>query len=166
MKEIIYSNLDEVKKKTTDIINHDLARFKAVRARGPGGQRTNRRSTKIQAWVKIEDLPLSDFQKKLVREKLINRINEKDELEVEEEEEASQFLNKKRALERLNELVSQATKIKPPRIPTEPPKSVEEKRIREKKIKTQKKKSRSLKHQLAYQSEEDSEINGGRSLAG
>lgn len=150
----------------TDIINPDLARFKAVRARGPGGQRTNRRSTKIQAWARIEDLPLSDFQKQLIRKKLANHINGRDELEVEEEEEASQFLNKKRAFERLNELVNKAIEIKPIRISTQPPASAEEKRIREKKIKTQKKKSRSLKHQLAYQSEEDSEINGGRSLAG
>ena len=149
-----------------DIINPDLARFKAVRARGPGGQRVNRRSTKIQAWAKIEDLSLSDFQKQLIRKKLANHINGRDELEVEEEEESSQFLNKKRALGRLNEWVKEAIREKPPRLFSKPPLSAEEKRIREKKINTQKKKSRSLKHQLAYQSEEDSEINGGRSLAG
>jgi len=147
MKEIFNPSFNKEAQKVIELVKPEKVKFKAVRARGPGGQRVNRRSTKIQAWVKIEDLSLSNQQKKMIREKLANHINEKDELEVIEEEESFQSLNKKRALERLNEWIKEAIKEKPPRLSSQPPFSAKEKRIEEKKMKSQKKKSRSYKYQ-------------------
>lgn len=122
--------------------NSDEVKTKSVRASGPGGQRTNRRSTKVQIWIKISDLPLSEKEKQLIREKLAHRVNHEDELEVESEEERFQKRNKERAYEKLSELIEGAIHKDPPRIQTEPPRSAEEQRMRHKHLRYQKKRSR------------------------
>ena len=123
-------------------MNEKNVRFKAVRASGPGGQNVNRRSTKVQMWVKIADLPLGEIEKKRIRAKLKNHINLNDELGVINEDERSQELNRDKALEKMNELLTEALKVRKPRIKTKPPRRVEETRIREKKMKSEKKKGR------------------------
>jgi ribosome-associated protein len=124
------------------IVNPEKVRFKAVRAGGPGGQRTNRRSTKVQLWIKIANLPLTDLEKKRIRAKLAKHVNHKDELEVMADEERSQEMNRDAALRRMNILIKEALKVPKKRIPTEPKRSVEEKRIRIKKMISEKKKAR------------------------
>ena len=126
------------------IINPKDIKFKAVRASGPGGQRTNRRSTKVQLWIRIGNLPLTEIEKKRIRTKLKNLINHNDELEVESEAERSQEENRDDALEKMNRLISEALKVPKKRIPTEPTRFSENKRIAEKKIISEKKKSRRL----------------------
>jgi ribosome-associated protein len=129
------------------IIQEKDVRFKAVRSQGPGGQNTNRRATKVQLWIKISDLPVSEREKKIVRRKIPrHHLNRNDEIEVWAEEERTQELNRKRALQRLNYIVESAMKKPTPRIPTEPLRSVEDERIGEKKIISQKKQSRRLSH--------------------
>lgn len=117
-------------------------KFKASRSSGPGGQRANRRSTKVQLWVKIGNLPLTEIEKRRIRKKLAKHINHLDELWVENEEERSQEMNRDNALEHVNELIEKALKVPPRRIPTTPPRSAENIRIRAKKIRGEKKKSR------------------------
>jgi ribosome-associated protein len=126
------------------ITEKDIIKFKAVRSSGPGGQRVNRRSTKVQLWVKISDLPLSERDKKKIRQSLAHHINHKDELWVYDQEERSQELNKDKALARLNQMIVEALKEPPPRLPAEPRRSTKEVRIKEKKIKSQKKRLRRL----------------------
>lgn len=121
-------------------------KFKAVRASGPGGQRANRRSTKVQLWVKIGDLPLTEQQKKRLRQRLTHHLNHRDELWVYDQEERSQEMNKDKALARLNSIIVGALQEPPPRIPTERPRRAEERRIIAKKIKSEKKKSRRIVH--------------------
>ena len=117
--------------------------FKAVRAGGPGGQNVNRRATKVQARVEINNLPLDEAGKNRVRRKLKNRINDKDELIVEAEEERSQRRNKETALLRMNKLIESALKVQRRRIPTKPSRAAKEKRLQEKKIIGRRKKERS-----------------------
>lgn len=121
-------------------------RWKAVRASGPGGQRVNRRSTKVQMWIKISDLPMSERERKLVRRKLARHLNRNDEIEVWYEAERSQEENKDHALAHLNQIVLDALKVRSPRIPTEPPRGREDKRIKEKKLVSEKKRSRRASH--------------------
>lgn len=128
------------------LIDENNVRFKAVRAQGPGGQRANRRSTKVQLWVKIGDLPLSEIQKKRLRKQLAHHINGDDEIWVRDEEERFQEQNREKALAHLNLMISDALKMPKLRIPTEPPRNFEEERIREKKITSEKKRSRRLSH--------------------
>lgn len=117
--------------------------FKAVRAGGPGGQNVNRRATKVQARVEINNLPLSEVGKNRIRRKLKNRINDKDELIVEAEEERSQRRNKETALLRMNKLIESALKVQRRRIPTKPSRAAKERRLQEKKERGEKKKERS-----------------------
>lgn len=117
-------------------------KFKAVRSSGPGGQKANRRSTKVQLWIKIGNLPISEPEKKRVRKKLEKHINHLDELWVENEEERSQDLNRDKALRKINELLREALEVPKTRIPTEPRRGAKEARIRGKKIKSEKKRRR------------------------
>ena len=115
-----------------------------MRAGGPGGQRTNRRSTKVQLWIRIGDLPLSDIEKRRIRNKLKNYINHRDELEVQSDESRSQELNRDSALEKLNNLLKEALRVPKKRIPIRPTRFAKERRIKEKKIISEKKRSRRL----------------------
>ena len=124
------------------ILNSKDIKFKAVRAGGPGGQRTNRRSTKVQLWISIGDLPLSDIEKKRIRAKLKNYINHRDELEVQSDESRSQELNRDSALEKLDMLLREALRVPKKRIPMKPSRSAENRRIAEKKIIGEKKRAR------------------------
>jgi ribosome-associated protein len=124
------------------LVTEKDVKFKAVRASGPGGQNISRRSTKVQAWVKISDLPISDKEKKIIRKKLWRHINHNDELEAACDEERSQRINREKVLEHLNQMIEEALRIPPERIPTEPPRSAENLRIKEKKILSEKKRSR------------------------
>lgn len=116
--------------------------FQAVRSSGPGGQNANRRSTKVHMWVTIGDLPLADLEKRRIRTKLAHHINHEDKLEVTCEEERSQELNRDKALEHMNALLEKALYVQPERIPTEPPRNLEDERISEKKHVSDKKQSR------------------------
>lgn len=128
------------------IIDHQKVIFKAVRAHGPGGQNANRRSTRVQLWVRIGDLPITDAQKKVLREKLWHHVNRDDEVWVADEEERLQGRNRDKALAHLNSLIEVALRVPPPRIPTEKPRNAEDVRIRAKKIKSAKKQSRRASH--------------------
>jgi ribosome-associated protein len=123
-------------------IDEKYIQFKAARSSGPGGQRVNKRATKVQGQVKIETLPFSEEEKKRIREKLSNRIDEDDELLVESEEERFQERNRERVIEKLNELIEEALHEDPPRIPTKKRNSVKEREIKHNRLRYQKKKSR------------------------
>jgi len=126
------------------LITEKDVKFKAVRPGGSGGQRANRRSTKVQLWIKVNDLPISDWAKRIIRKKLVHHINRNDEIEVWSEEERSQKMNRVKAILKLNELIKIALALPKIRIPTEPLRSAENKRIFEKKIKSDKKRARRM----------------------
>lgn len=128
--------------KEMKFIEEEKVRFKASRSGGPGGQNVNKRSTKVQAWIKVGELLLSDGEKKLVREKLAHHVNKEDELEAESEEERSQEANREKALEHLEEMVAEAVKRNPRRIPTRPPEGAEERFREERKMESIKKQLR------------------------
>lgn len=106
-------------------VSEHNTRFSAARSSGPGGQRVNRRATKVHVFARVDDLPLSSEEKNRIRLKLAGRINEDGELEVSCEEERSQAANHAKALLRMNELIGEAIAVLPPRIPTEPPRGAE-----------------------------------------
>ena len=136
-------------KKTGGFIEEEKVRFRAVRSGGPGGQNVNKRSTKVQAWIKVEELLLSNEEKARVREKLAHHVNKEDELEAESEEERSQKANREKVLERLEEMVAEAVKQNPKRIPTRVPRGAEERFREERKLE-------SLKRQLRKEGKDTS----------
>lgn len=109
-------------------------KIKTARSSGPGGSNANRRSTKVQAWVKINDLPITDAQKKLLRKKLPrHRLNHNDEVEAWCEEDRSQERNRENALGHLTDVINETLKVNAPRIPTEVPRRVKRERVEDKK---------------------------------
>ncbi|MDP2705591.1 MAG: peptide chain release factor-like protein [bacterium] len=118
------------------------ATMQASRSSGVGGQNVNRRSTKVQLHLKVEDLPLTEDEKKKIRRKLNRHINENDELFAVCEEERTQLLNRRKAEEHLKTLIDSALVILSPRIPVQPSYSANIKRVEGKKIKSQRKQNR------------------------
>jgi len=109
-------------------------KFKTARSSGPGGSNANRRATKVQVWVKVNDLPITEVQKKLLRNKLPrHRLNHNDEVEAWCEEERSQEQNRDHAMEHLTDVINTTLKVNAPRIPTEVPRRVKRERVEDKK---------------------------------
>ncbi len=98
-----------------NFVNPEKIRFEAVRAEG-AGHNVSRRDTKVHMWIQVEDLKLDDHQKELVRKKLVHRITKRDELEVTNEEKRTQEENRERALEIMEQLISEAIRENPPRV--------------------------------------------------
>ena len=90
------------------VIGEDYLRVVYVRSSGPGGQNVNKRSTKAQMRVEIDQIPLNDR----VRARLLGLsgqyLNSKNELMIESDETRSQSRNRKACLDKLRELVMQA----------------------------------------------------------
>lgn len=129
------------------VINPRVVRFKASRASGPGGQRTNRRATKVQVWVKLRDLPISDAERWRLMRGLGKCLNERGEVEVQSESSRSQELNRDDAIRKLQAIVTKALSVPKRRIPTERPRRANEERIKEKKLVSKKKQARRSGHQ-------------------
>jgi ribosome-associated protein len=95
--------------------------FTGTRSSGPGGQNVNKVNTRIELRFNVNDSEkLSVREKRLITEKLHNRINSTGDLIIISQSERSQLGNKKKAAEKFYSLLSKALTIKPARIPTSP----------------------------------------------
>lgn len=104
-----------------------------VRSGGKGGQNVNKLSTKAKlAWNIGRSAIFSEEEKQKIREQLANRINQKDEIFLESQEERSQLQNKERVIERLHNLIRTALEPIKERIPTEPTYGSQQRRLQEK----------------------------------
>lgn len=109
-----------------------------ARSSGKGGQNVNKTSTKVTIhWPIGNSVVLSDEQKGRVRTKLVNRINNNDELVITSEEERSQLQNKELAINRLQSLVGSSLQVPKKRKATKPTKASKLRRLRSKKIRSQ-----------------------------
>ncbi len=128
-----------------DIIEKEVI-IKAARSGGKGGQYVNKVSTKIIIKFNIlNSSAFSDYQKNIIINKLGNKLTKEGDLVISSGNERSQYLNKKRCMEKLYSLISNALKVGKKRIKTMPTEESKEKRIREKKIISEKKLLRSKK---------------------
>lgn len=116
---------------------------------GPGGQNVNKRSTESGVrWNVFSSKEFTPEEKEKIREFCKNNINKKGDLIVRAREERSQFQNRKRAFEKLNNLVAAALMPKRERIATEPTPASKERRLKEKKRISEKKKWRAWKETI------------------
>jgi ribosome-associated protein len=118
--------------------------FITSRSSGKGGQHVNKVSTKAELRFNIDESGLlTDEEKERIFKKLKNKINKYGELIISSENERSQLLNKRRAIEKFYDLLEKALKKRKRRLFTKKPQKADEKRLKEKKRHSEKKKLRS-----------------------
>ena len=101
----------------------------AVRARGPGGQSVNKVSSAVHLRFDILSSSLPDYYKTRLLKLRDARINKNGVIVIKAQQSRSQQQNRETALMRLVELI-QSVKTKPKqRIPTEPTKASQKKRL-------------------------------------
>ncbi|MFI5132412.1 MAG: alternative ribosome rescue aminoacyl-tRNA hydrolase ArfB [Chitinophagales bacterium] len=117
--------------------------YRTSRSSGAGGQHVNKTETKVEVLFEVQGSNgLSQEEKDLVFDKLVNRINDEGILTVMSQKSRSQLDNKENAINRLEQLLIKAITPVAKRIRTKPSKSSIEERLAEKKLRAEKKEAR------------------------
>ena len=116
--------------------------FSYTTSRGPGGQNVNRRATRAELRIRVDDLRLSQRARRRLEQLAGARLTESGELIIASDEKRSQRQNREICMTRLRELVIRARSLPKPRKPTRPSRGAVERRIKEKKQRGEIKKRR------------------------
>ena len=117
--------------------------YKTSRSGGKGGQNVNKVSSKVELLFSIEQSTLfSDDEKQLLLQKVASRFNKDGYVQVMSEEERSQYLNKEKAIEKLQVILTKALHVPKKRKATKPTKAMKAARLAGKKLQSAKKESR------------------------
>lgn len=117
--------------------------FKAVRSSGKGGQHVNKVATKVELYFDVAGSSLlQDDQKKLLSEKLANRISKDGWLMIDAQESRSQISNKKIAIAKFDELIAKAFEKRKVRLKSNPSPAAKAKRLESKRKIAEKKRLR------------------------
>ena len=116
------------------LISEDQLEFVFSRSSGPGGQNVNKVNTRVTLLFDVGNCEeLKGWQKGLIQRKLKGRINKDGVLRVIAQQYRTQPANRKLAIERLQELLTEALKRPKVRKKTKMPRSVKRKRLANKK---------------------------------
>jgi ribosome-associated protein len=122
------------------------AEIKSTRASGPGGQHVNKTSSAIQVKFSVtQSYGLTPFEKEKLLARLQHRIVQGEFLMMRSEEERDQISNKKKAVEKIVQLIMDSLIDPKKRVKTRVPYGAKVRRSEDKKIKSAVKKTRQEK---------------------
>lgn len=117
--------------------------FIATRSRGPGGQNVNKReSAALLRWSFLDSEIFTDIQKNLIQERLSNWLNSDNVFCIRSDEFRDLEQNKRRCLEKLDQMLEKAFYIQKKRKKTKPTHSSRLQRLQKKKYHSETKKQR------------------------
>ncbi|MFN4182340.1 MAG: alternative ribosome rescue aminoacyl-tRNA hydrolase ArfB, partial [bacterium] len=114
--------------------------FHFSRSSGPGGQRVNRKETRVELLFDVLHSPtLKEEEKRRISEALFSHIDREGVLHLISQKTRSQWKNREDVLQRFQFLLRSALRMRKKRIATVPPPYAKEARLQEKKQKSKKK---------------------------
>ena len=128
-------------------IRDDELIFKASRSGGPGGQNVNKVNTRIMLFFDVASCEsFSDVQKRRILTRLATRADKNGLVRVVSQKYRTQKANRRAAVERLQQLLAEALKIRPVRKKTKVPYAAKQRRLEEKRRRSLLKRQRSKKN--------------------
>jgi len=124
------------------MVSPDAIGISFVRSSGPGGQNVNKRSTKAQLRINIDEIPLNDRARARLLRLGRGAINTKNELVLNADDTRSQSRNRKACMDRLREIIMRAMIEPKARRATKPTRGSVRRRLEEKKQRSQTKQRR------------------------
>jgi len=128
-------------------IREDELIFKASRSAGPGGQNVNKVNTRMTLLFNVANCEsFTDAQKQRIRTRLSTRVDKNGRIRIVSQKFRTQKANRRAAVERLQQLLTDALKTRPVRKKTRIPYAVKQRRLEEKRKRSRLKRQRAKRN--------------------